>query len=256
LRLSSYHGRDGAVAWGRTSLAAPGSDPGQNIRGDPIPTRDGVVRCLYCHVTFSRDFRDGLPKTGAGPEVADSAIGCERCHGPGANHLRAVKGGFRDNAIVNAGLGGARAIGEQCADCHIVDEIADIQHAPEEPAYVRSPGFTLSLSRCFSESEGTLSCLTCHDAHQDEQKPPAFYEAKCLGCHASQSQAVARETKAGAGVGLAPGGEKRASACPVSPGRNCLECHMPKVPVADLHTSLTDHYIRVHKPGKSGGGRP
>ncbi len=248
LRLSSYHGK-GGVAWGRTSLAAPDSNPRDNIRGDPIPTRDGVVRCLYCHVTFSRDFRDPAPETGVGPQVADSGIGCERCHGPGGNHLKAVKAGFRDNAIVNAGIGGARAIGEQCADCHIVDQIADIQRAPEEPAYVRSPGLTLTFSRCFSESDGALSCLTCHDPHQDDRAPPSFYEAKCLGCHASP--AVALEPAAAARAGLFPEGPKQASACPVSPGRNCLECHMPKVPVADLHTSLTDHYIRVRDRGKT-----
>ena len=34
--------------------------------------------------------------------------------------------------------------------------------------------------------------------------------------------------------------------CPVNPAKDCLDCHMPKVPVAALHTSLTDHYIRVH----------
>ncbi len=248
LRLSSYHGK-GGLAWGRTSLAAPDSNPRDSVRGDPIPTRDGVVRCLYCHVTFTRNFRDPLPGTGVGPEAADSAIGCERCHGPGGNHLKAVKAGFRDKAIVNAGIGGARAIVEQCADCHIVDQIADIQRAPEEPAYVRSPGLTLTFSRCFSESDGALSCLTCHDPHQDDRGPASFYEAKCLGCHASP--AVAIERAAGAGAGSTSAGGKQASACPVSPGKNCLECHMPKVPVADLHRSLTDHYIRVHDRGKT-----
>ena len=166
------------------------------LRGDPIPVRDGVVRCLYCHVTYPRDFRDPAPETGVGPEAADSGIGCERCHGPGGNHLKAIQAGFSDNSIVNLGTKGAATIGELCADCHVVDQIADIQRAPDEPAYVRSPGLTLTFSRCFSESDGSLSCLTCHDAHRDDRQPPSFYEAKCLTCHASQ--AVAAETKAGA----------------------------------------------------------
>ncbi len=130
LRLSSYHSPSG-VAWGRTSLAAPDSNPpADNFRGDTIPVRDGVVRCLYCHVTYPRDFRLPPPDSGVGPEVADSGIGCERCHGPGGNHLKAISAGFKDRAIVNAGTAGARAIVEQCADCHIVDQIADVQRAP------------------------------------------------------------------------------------------------------------------------------
>jgi cytochrome c554/c'-like protein len=238
LRLSSYHTADG-VAWGRSSGDVPESDSPENVRGAPIKVRDGVVRCLYCHTTYYRDFRDPLPETGVGPEAADSAIGCERCHGPGGNHLKAIKAGFADNAIVNAGIGGAQAIGKLCADCHIVGYIADIKRAPEDPEFVRSPGLTMTFSRCFTESDGGMSCLTCHDAHRDDQGPPAFYEAKCLTCHASQ--AVAPKVK--------PGG-KQASACPVSPTKNCLECHMPKVPVAALHTSLTDHYIRVRERSK------
>ena len=63
-----------------------------------IDVRDGVVRCLYCHVTRSRDFRDPPPEGGPGPEAADSGIGCERCHGPGGNHVAAIKHDFTDRA--------------------------------------------------------------------------------------------------------------------------------------------------------------
>ncbi len=246
-RLSSYHG-DGGVAWGRTSGDVPDTNSAENIRGEPIRVRDGVVRCLYCHVTFYRDFRDPLPETGAGPQAADSGIGCERCHGPGGNHLRAIKAGFKDNSIVNAGIWGAQAINKLCADCHIVGSPAQITSAPDDPAYVRSSGLTLTFSRCFSESDGMMSCLTCHDPHRDDQGPPSFYEAKCLGCHASQ--AGAPKATAGAPAGSTAPAVKQASACPVSPAKNCLECHMPKVPVAALHTTLTDHFIRVHDRSK------
>jgi hypothetical protein len=95
------------------AIAAPDSNPpADNYRGDTIPVRDGVVRCLYCDVTFARDFRDPPSEAGVGPEIADSAIGCERCHGPGGNHLRAINSGFSDKSIVNAGTRGARAIVE------------------------------------------------------------------------------------------------------------------------------------------------
>jgi tetratricopeptide (TPR) repeat protein len=237
LRLSSYHAADG-VAWGPTAGDVPSSDSSENIRGEPIKVRDGVVRCVYCHVTFYRDFRDPPPDA-IGPEAADRAIGCERCHGPGGNHVKAIKGNFTDHAIVNPGTGGALAIGKLCADCHIVGLPADINRAPDDPRFVRSPGLTFTFSRCFTESDGAMSCMTCHDAHRDDQGTASFYEAKCLGCHAA----------AAPGNGSRPAGKKPA-VCPVNPKSKCLDCHMPKVPMPTLHKELTDHYIRVHDGGK------
>ena len=48
---------------------------------------------------------------------------------------------------------------------------------------------------------------------------------------------------------------RRRTVCPVNPARDCLGCHMPKVPMPTLHAELTDHYIRVHRDGKP-KGRP
>jgi hypothetical protein len=246
LRLSSYHTPDG-VRWGRTAGDVPDSNSSENARGEPIKVRDGVVRCLYCHVTFYRNFRDPPPEH-ISPEAADRGIGCERCHGPGGNHVKAMNLNLADNAIVNPKLGGAEAIGKVCADCHIVGSPAEIKRAPDDPQYVRSPGITLTFSRCYTESDGALSCLTCHDAHRDDQGQAPYFEAKCLSCHSAQAGA---ETKAGAepsGASRAAG--KKASVCPVNSSAKCLECHMPKVPMPTLHRELTDHYIRVRQPAK------
>jgi tetratricopeptide (TPR) repeat protein len=226
LRLSSYHAA-GGVRWGATAGDVSDIDSAENVRGQRMQIRDGVVRCLYCHVTQSRDFRDPAPEPGPGPEAADKGIGCERCHGPAGNHLAAIKANFPDRAIVNTGTTSASAIVTQCADCHIVGIPDEIRQAPEDPKYVRSPGVTLTLSRCYTESDGGMSCLTCHDPHSDDNQPVSFFEGKCLGCHGPT--ATARKS------------------CPVNASKGCLECHMPKVPVAVLHTSLTDHYIRAHK---------
>ena len=192
-----------------------------------FPCRDGVVRCVYCHVTNFRDFRDPPPEGGFAATVADAGIGCERCHGPGGNHLAAIKSGFPDRAIVNAGTAASSAITAQCADCHVVGLTRDINAAPEDPDYVRSPGLTLTFSRCYTESDGALSCLTCHDPHRNDEEPVEFYETRCLSCHSRKNASQ--------------------SACRVNPSTNCLSCHMPKIPVAILHSSLTDHYIRVRK---------
>jgi tetratricopeptide (TPR) repeat protein len=245
LRLSSYHTPEGGVAWGRTAGDVPDSDPGENTRGEPISVRDGVVRCLYCHVTQFRDFRDPPPEPGPGPAAADHGIGCERCHGPGANHIAAAKAGSSDLAIVNAGNTSADQVNRLCADCHIVGPPEEIRKSPEDPHWVRSVGFTMTLSRCYTESAGGMSCLTCHDPHRDDKGSASFFESKCLACHTRPPAGQAdlkRPQEASPSVASETSPPK---ACPVNPVKDCLNCHMPKIPVAALHTSLTDHYIRV-----------
>jgi tetratricopeptide (TPR) repeat protein len=244
LRLSSYHTPEG-VAWGRTSGDVPDSDSAENIRGEPISVRDGVVRCLYCHVTEFRAFRDPPPEPGPSPAAADAGIGCERCHGPGANHLVAAKAGLPDSAIVNAGNAAAGGINRLCADCHIVGPAEEIKKSPEDPRWIRSVGVTMALSRCFTESNGGLNCLTCHDPHRDDQGPASVFETKCLSCHSRPSgdkPSPKPSEDPGASLAMETAGGKP---CPVNPAKDCLNCHMPKIPVPALHTSLTDHYIRI-----------
>jgi tetratricopeptide (TPR) repeat protein len=243
LRLSFYRTADGS-GWGRTSGDAGSPDPHERIRGRPIDVRDGVVRCLVCHVTRPRDFREPPPPD-AGPEAADTAIGCERCHGPGADHVAAIAADWSDRAIAvaRAEILPAATINTQCVDCHTVDFRSVIRSNPADPRFVRSPGFTITFSRCYTESEGRLSCLTCHDPHREAEHTASFYEAKCLSCHSAGQL----------GPDASPAdGTRQVRACPVDPTRGCLDCHMPKVPVPDLHTRLTDHYIRIRsRPGPS-----
>jgi tetratricopeptide (TPR) repeat protein len=246
VRLSSYHTKDG-MGWDRSAGDVPDSDASENKQGAPIRVRDGVVRCVYCHTTFYREFRDPPPES-IGPEAADRGIGCERCHGPGGNHVKAIEGNFAESAIMNAGTGGANAIGRLCAGCHIVGSPTVISKTPADPRWARSPGLTLNFSRCFSESDGAMSCMTCHDAHRDDREPVSFYEAKCLGCHAAQARPERKLVAAGPSIGSARAG-KKPTVCPVNATAKCLECHMPKVPMPTLHRDLTDHYIRVRDPG-------
>ncbi len=253
LRLSYYHTESGS-GWSRTAGDAAGADATENVRGEPIDERDGVVRCLFCHVTQSRDFRDPPPTGGPGPAAADSGIGCERCHGPGGNHRAAVNAGFEDRAIVNVRSAPAATIVAQCAQCHIVASRAEIEHAPDDPKFVRSSAMTLTFSRCYTQSGGGLSCLTCHDPHRDAGHSTAFYDSKCLTCHSGSSAGRAgtiHSATAKQAATTKPAG--KSTACPVSPAQNCINCHMRKVSVPDLHNSLTDHYIRVHAGVRAGG---
>ncbi|MHC5542764.1 hypothetical protein ACYOEI_31450, partial [Singulisphaera rosea] len=180
-------------------------------------------------------------------------------HGPGANHLASASAGMADRAIVNVGSSHGETINAQCTQCHIVGDPSAIRATPEDPKWVRSSGLTFTFSRCYTDSGGALSCVTCHDPHRDSPRSAVFYEAKCLECHSSTkeprpSQATAttpmldKEPSTTSNSGTA-----EPTVCKVNPTKDCLGCHMPKVPVPVLHTSLTDHYIRIHERNAAGG---
>jgi predicted CXXCH cytochrome family protein len=245
-RLSYFDTPEGR-GWDRSALDKihPAPRRGADYQGEAIGVRDGVAKCLYCHVTNPRSGRES-----AGPETADRAIGCERCHGPGGHHVGAVEAGLSDPAIVNPADAAPRAVtSQQCNDCHILgrDFREDVL---SDPAWVRSQGVGWTFSRCNTESGGAFGCVTCHDPHKSARATTtAQYEAKCLSCHAAKGRIP---SSAGAG----PGSTARASdasrpsarACPVNSTRGCLGCHMPRVRIDSLHLDLTDHYIRIHRP--------
>jgi Cytochrome c554 and c-prime len=240
----SYFQNAHESGWTRTFGDDPKVARSDKLRGERIEVRDGVVRCLYCHVTQSRDFRDPPRESGVGPEAADSGIGCERCHGPGANHVAAMMVDFPDRAIVNVGPRGGDVINKQCGDCHVTGVRGEIESAPDDPQYVRSTAVTFVASRCYIESKGAMSCLSCHGAHGDRDTSAASYEAKCLACHSQRppESTLAAHNEARASTATSSSGR----VCKVNPRNDCLGCHMPKIPVPTLRTSLTDHYIRIH----------
>ena len=122
----------------------------------------------------------GRPRD-AGPEAADRAIGCEKCHGPGGNHLLAVAARFPDLAIARPSLASGARVVRICAQCH---SPRGKPVEPDDPTSVRFQGTTLTWSRCYTESNDKLDCVTCHDPHRDASTSTAHYEAKCLSCHA------------------------------------------------------------------------
>lgn len=252
LRVSYFHAADG-TGWGPSAGDVGHSGSEEERLGQKVDVRDGVVRCLHCHVTRSRDFRDPPPEGGPSPAAADRGIGCERCHGPGRNHILAVehdladRQGYSDFAIINVAGTPATTANGQCVECHTVGPPPLIAEDPTSPGFVRSPGVTFTYSRCFTESNGTLSCITCHDPHREADHTAAFYEAKCLSCHSATkttSDAAPRTHQK----------TTRGATCPVNPAKDCLRCHMPRIHVPTLHLELTDHFIRIRRSNASSDG--
>lgn len=233
-RLSYYRsGRDSG--WARTTGHSADAKGGHDFLGKPISPVDGVYTCLFCHATDPRAVLEGT-----GPAASDHAIGCERCHGPGENHLRAVAAKMHDLAIVNPSTAPAEGRVRVCGQCHGNHTPIDL---PRTDSYwIRFQSTTLPWSRCYTESGGAMDCTTCHDPHHDTDRSEARYEERCLDCHAN-------DRKTGTESVAPPSKVRRpsqASACPVDPARGCIRCHMPNFRSEPLHADFTDHYIRVH----------
>jgi hypothetical protein len=221
--------------WDRTSEHPDRPPDPEGYLGRPVAD-ESVRRCVHCHSTNFRAIQHPEGR----PEAADHGIGCERCHGPGGHHVRAVEVKFPDPAIARPRLASAAGVVALCGQCHKAPESA----SPSSPNFIRFQAPTLVLSRCYTES-GKLSCVTCHDPHRDAGRNPAEYEAICLQCHPNPGMPPAQQ-------GRGPRPDRTWKSCPVNPASDCLRCHMPRVPDAVPRAVFTDHQIRVReKPGSA-----
>ena len=227
LRLSYY---SGGPAWDLTSGFDPTPTDPHGYIGEVL-NEDSFRNCLNCHTTR---FTAETDRQGA--EVADHGIGCERCHGPGDNHVRAVETSFPQPAIARPKIATPAARLKLCAQCHASDGVIP----PADPRFIRFQATTLPYSRCVSESGGKLDCVACHDPHRNVETNPAYYEARCLACH-------------GGPTAPRPAADVRVEAvaaarCATNATTGCVACHMPKVDKIMPFMSFTDHQIRIHRP--------
>ncbi len=190
--------------------------------------------CLNCHSSQVRSAAKFANRY-ADPPFAQAGIGCERCHGPGSQHISG-----HESMVNPAKLDAARR-DSICAQCHMSGEarvarvgmrfeeyrpgalLSDyaayfvFQGAPSLKAtsYVEK----LAASRCKAVSGDRLWCGTCHDPHRTPAagERVAWYRERCLGCH--QPAQCQR-------------------------GSDCVACHMPRGRVVGVgHGVLTDHSI-------------
>lgn len=185
-----------------------------------------IFRCFNCHAT-------GVQQGPGGPDLTNMLPGvqCERCHGPGSSHIKAVKDGASIEVIrreiVNPGRLPAKALIQICGQCHRLPT-PDMGDKPEleNPVNVRFAPMGLLASRCFRAS-GTLSCITCHDPHDDARpRTDLSYSGKCLACHANDRTPV--------------------KLCRRAEKQNCLPCHMKQASLGP-YLRFTDHRIRVYE---------
>jgi tetratricopeptide (TPR) repeat protein len=193
-------------------------------------TPDMLRLCLGCHTTNPSEILAREGKT-----VADRGIGCERCHGPGGNHIEATRLNLQDKAIGRfrrSSIGTRPQVMQACGECH--GTAGRDLGAASDPTVVRFQSMTLTFSECYKQGQtmqNGFDCLTCHSPHHDAETDARHYVSKCLECHS-----VATKEN-----------EILAALCKVEPAGDCVSCHMPKVPSVQPHTRFTDHQIRIPK---------
>jgi hypothetical protein len=186
--------------------------------------------CFGCHATNAVSDRKLTL------EMMEPGVTCEHCHvGTNAHLIDALQGDF-GSAPPKLGKISSEDVSSFCGQCHRTWEAVMRDHFNSE-INVRFQPYRLANSKCFDGADARISCLACHDPHQDVVRQDSAYDPKCLSCHAASTQ---------------PASATRATGppCPVAK-ENCVGCHMPKVNLPGGHMAFTDHQIRVVKPGEA-----
>jgi hypothetical protein len=195
---------------------------------------DETQRCFGCHTTAS------TTKNQFDPGNLFPGVTCEACHGPGASHAALAKSGSEELApglILNpARLNRVDSV-DFCGACHRTWEDVVAGHLTGVGVFnVRFAPYRLENSKCWKKGDERITCVACHDPHQPLVRDAASYDSRCLACHAGTT-------------GRKMTGKKKTAvlsgeACPVS-ANNCVTCHMPTVEPPNLHSTFTDHWIRI-----------
>jgi Cytochrome c554 and c-prime len=198
--------------------------------GRPVGLNE-IKECFSCHsagaVSKSQLQLDGLVP----------GVSCEACHGPGEKHLAAVRAkNFKDLQIFNpANLSAHELSQEFCGACHISFDTAMLLPGQGGMNNIRFQAYRIFNSPGHNKIDDRVSCVACHNPHEQLKQEASFYDSKCLACHLT-SPGEARTVR------------RTAAACPVST-KNCVTCHMPKVEIPGMHFGFTDHWIRIARPG-------
>lgn len=205
-------------------------------------------KCLGCHVVT-------LPPQALTPERRFLGVGCEACHGPASAHVAVMEARPRGTTLADPHIEriktwGAQRINEMCGKCHgTADSVGSSR--PDLLLTPRFQPYALMLSRCFQESKDTLSCVTCHNAHQNTSHDQKAYEAACLNCHAGKAQDTGEKAQSKIQNPKSITAPVSGKTCPVNPRTGCVGCHMPTgrvMPGSMVSSVAPDHYIRVYRP--------
>lgn len=195
---------------------------------------DEEKNCFFCHSSGAHIAQR------VKLESITPGINCEACHGSGEKHVAAMKAGEKAGAGMKqlGALDGDDITQNVCGKCH--RSVDDVIEMPNRAGInnVRFQPYRVFHSKCYS-ADRRIGCTACHDPHGNPEVSAAFYDAKCLACHQSKTEA-AKTGKAAA--------DRNARACPTGKTK-CTDCHMPKIDLPGAHFKFTDHRIRIVREG-------
>ncbi|HEY3393861.1 MAG TPA: tetratricopeptide repeat protein [Lacipirellulaceae bacterium] len=222
--------------------------------------RPVAVECLFCHANRAHPV-EGTLATYEEPIFSGYVIGCQRCHGPGEDHIALHEGTAAEEDLSETIINPARLEPKLreavCQQCHLsgaakvvrrgkvlydfrpgmpLEEVVRIfvdAHEDQDAARFVGHVEQMVASRCFEASDGQMGCISCHDPHQQPGKETriSFYRSKCLACHEKEACTEAPDIRQAAG------------------DDNCMQCHMSVLATEIRHAAITDHRI-PRRPGR------
>ncbi|GAB4422424.1 MAG: hypothetical protein OHK0039_38440 [Bacteroidia bacterium] len=230
--------------------------PGYDVNNSRFDREIGI-ECMACHTGYI----DPVAGSKNRYRYLSEGIDCEKCHGPGAAHIRLTEAGQLidvgeeiDYSIVNPAKLPLDRQFDVCQQCHLqgvnvyrpgrdalgfrpamaLDSVWEVfvEEMSDSNAFgIASHAERLQQSRCFVASAGQLTCATCHDPHQGIARTDTLHFVRqCQQCHQGDRTPVC----------AAP------PATQATMQGNCVSCHMPAGGTRDIpHVFFHDHRIRI-----------
>jgi hypothetical protein len=226
--------------------------------------RPATSRCLECHSTyFQVTSAAGVEPEDFSPTNIAYGVDCEKCHGPAAKHVAFHQQNPAEKTarfIVNPGSFTRTRSLDLCRLCHggrlaktkpsfsfqAGDTLADFfsidttaKNAADLDVHGNQYG-KLAASKCFKMSQ--MTCLSCHDPHENETGRKELFSRRCMSCHNEQHGTFCKaKDRIGAAI-----------------ASNCIDCHMPEersrsimvlLQGQDIPTAATmrSHFISIYQ---------
>ena len=245
-----------------------GMAPGYDELDHPDFARPITRHCMFCHNAYPtfEEGSDAFGKPHLFPESMPQGIGCQRCHGPGSEHVRISSESSDDSdplelkairgSIVNSSKLPPQLQDDVCNQCHF-------QPMSQRTSFIRrfgkndygfEPGqalndfmvyfepdrnndladhfeinhhpYRLYQSDCFVKSDGGIRCTHCHNPHSVVPKADRPKHYRTK-CFSCHGPEDCLDLEKGR-----------------SPQADCVACHMPERRTTDvIHVTMTDHKI-------------